>query len=81
MLNREKNLRLLKSIAENFLGKRVEIVIKKENITSEAIPSEANPDKEKEAKENLFQRAIKEPVIKDVLEIFPGKIVDVKILK
>jgi len=81
MVNREKNLRLLKSIAENFLGKRVEIVIKKENINSEAFSSEANPEKEKEAKGNLFQRAIKEPVIKDVLEIFPGKIVDVNILK
>ena len=82
VVKKDKNLKILKLIGEKMLHKKIEVVLKKEATKNEGNHPETGIKEEKEVvNESLFHRALKEPLIKDVLDIFPGKIVDVKILK
>ena len=80
-ISKDKNLKILKSAAAALLGRKVELNIKKEIQAKKASESDAGAYKEKKSVENLFQKAYKEQAVKEVLEIFPGKIVDVKSFK
>ena len=82
VIKKDKNLKILKLIGEKMLHKKIEVVLKKEAAKNEGNHPETGIKEEKEVvNESLFHRALKEPLIKDVLDIFPGKIVDIKILK
>ena len=82
VIKKDKNLKILKLIGENMLQKKIEVILKKEAVENEGSQPDTAINKEKEAvRETLFHRALKEPLIKDILDIFPGKIVDVKVLK
>ena len=65
-----------------MLHKKIEVVLKKEAVKNENNhPAAGIKDEREVVNESLFHRALKEPLIKDVLDIFSGKIVDIKILK
>lgn len=82
VIKKDKNLKILKLIGEKMLHKKIEVVLKKEAVKNEGNhPDTDIKDGKEVARESLFHRALKEPFIKDVLDIFSGKIVDVKVLK
>ncbi len=70
MIQREKNLSILKKICSDFFGRKMDIIItakKKRNI--------------KNSLDNrLKQAALDHPLVSDAIEIFNGEVVDVKIL-
>ena len=73
MIQREKNLALLKQICAEILGVRHEIQFTtKSNL-------EDNKRKKKTANQ-LKKKAISHPLVADAIEIFDGKLIDVKIL-
>ncbi|OGL47181.1 MAG: DNA polymerase III, subunit gamma and tau [Candidatus Schekmanbacteria bacterium RBG_16_38_11] len=80
-ISKDKNLKLLKSAAAALLGGKGELIVKKELSAKKTSEADEGAEKEKKNGENLFQKAYKEQAVKEVLEIFPGKIVDVKVLK
>lgn len=73
MIQREKNLALLKQICADILGSRHEIQF----TTNSNL--EDNKRKKKTANQ-LKKKAISHPLVADAIEIFDGKLIDVKIL-
>ncbi len=74
MIQRRKNMRIFESICRDFFGKEMHLSIK-------AKPSK--PDDRPQKKNNtndLKQKAIQHPLVADAVEIFNGKVVDIKIL-
>jgi len=75
MIQRKKNMAVLKRVLSDFFGRKVEPVIHAKIINEEKT-------KKKRHKENrLKQEALSHPLVAETLEIFNGKVVDVKILK
>lgn len=71
---RSKNIAILEKIIRDVLGRTVRIEISKGN-------SETPNNQEKRARENqLKQEALSHPLVAEAIEIFNGKVVDVKIL-
>lgn len=73
MIQREKNMAVLTKICEDILGGRHEIQFS----TNSTL--EDNTRKKKTAN-RLKQKAISHPLVADAVEIFNGKLIDVKIL-
>ncbi len=74
MIKRRKNMRIFESICRDFFGKEMHLNIK-------AKPSKPDERPLKKNKTNdLKQKAIQHPLIADAVEIFNGKVVDIKIL-
>jgi DNA polymerase-3 subunit gamma/tau len=73
MIQRDKNMVVLKQVCEDILGSRHEIQFK---------VSGAAEDKNQKKKNDIHtkQKAISHPLVADAIEIFDGKLVDVKIL-
>jgi DNA polymerase-3 subunit gamma/tau len=74
MISRGKNMAILNDTCKEFFGKPMEIrLIAKENQESDA------GQKKKTALNALKQEALSHPLVMSAMEIFDGKLVDVKI--
>jgi DNA polymerase-3 subunit gamma/tau len=74
MIQRRKNMRIFESICRDFFGKEMHLSIK-------AKPSKPDERPRKKDKTNdLKQKAIQHPLVADAVEIFNGKVVDIRIL-
>jgi DNA polymerase-3 subunit gamma/tau len=75
LLQREKNKAVLKRICSQYFGKDIDIVLTTDPET------EAESSKKKSQNDILLkQKAISHPRVADAIEIFNGKLIDVKIL-
>jgi len=74
MIKRQKNMAILKKTFSDFLGKEIEIIVTVSN------KQKYNDYQKKSQISRLKQDALNHPLVTDVLEIFNGKLLDVKIL-
>jgi DNA polymerase-3 subunit gamma/tau len=73
MIQRDKNLVFLKQVCEDILGRRHKIQFK--------VSGSAKDKNQKKKNDNqMKQKAVSHPLVADAIEIFDGKLVDVKIL-
>ena len=75
MLQREKNKDVLKKICTEYFGKDIDIVL-----TNHPETDAESPQKKNLNDGLLKQKAISHPTVADAIEIFNGKLIDVKIL-
>ncbi len=74
MVKRNKNMEILKAACRDFYGEKLAIEIKTKMSTD-------NNDKKKTDRAGkLRQEALNHPLVQDAIEVFNGRIVDVKIL-
>ena len=71
MIKRDKNVAIIKEICSKFFGEKMNLTIKAKKKTSRG----------KNQNNNLKQKALSNPLVTDAIEIFNGKVVDVKIIK
>jgi DNA polymerase-3 subunit gamma/tau len=72
MIQRQKNMAFLKQICSDYFGEEKKILL-----TTQSDPNEEN---QKKNKNNLLkQKALSNPLVADAIEIFDGKLIDVKI--
>ena len=74
MLQREKNKSVLKKICAAYFGEEKDIML-----TSSSEPDEEDPKKKSHNDHHLKQKALSHPLVADAIEIFNGKLIDVKI--
>ncbi|MFO7557072.1 MAG: DNA polymerase III subunit gamma/tau [Desulfobacterales bacterium] len=74
MVRKEKNKGIIKKICSDFFGKEMDLLIHIKKIEEENHPQQAG------GTVRLKQEALSHPLVTDALEIFNGKVVDVKIL-
>jgi DNA polymerase-3 subunit gamma/tau len=74
MIEREKNMALLKQVCADVLGSSKEI-----RLTSGTAPDD-NFQKKKSRDNELKKKALCHPLVADAVEIFEGKLIDVKII-
>ena len=74
MVRRDKNMGIIKKVCRDFFGKEIDVIISTKKIT------ENKHHQKNSRKIRLKQEALSHPMVTDALEIFNGKIVDVKIL-
>jgi DNA polymerase-3 subunit gamma/tau len=74
MLQREKNKTALKKIFAAYFGEEKDITL-----TSSSEPGDERPKKKIQNKHLLKQKALGHPLVADAIEIFNGKLIDVKI--
>jgi DNA polymerase-3 subunit gamma/tau len=74
MVRKEKNIGIIKKVCRDFFGKEIDVIIGTKKIT------ENKHHQKNSRKIRLKQEALSHPMVTDALEIFNGKIVDVKIL-
>jgi DNA polymerase-3 subunit gamma/tau len=74
MVKKEKNIGIIKKVCHDFFEKKVDVIIGTKKIT------ENKHHQKNSRKIRLKQEALSHPMVTDALEIFNGKIVDVKIL-
>jgi len=74
MVRKEKNVGIIKKVCRDFFGKEIGVIVRTKNIT------ENKHHQKNSRKVRLKQEALSHPLVTDALEIFNGKIVDVKIL-
>jgi len=74
MVKKDKNIAIIKQICRDFFGKDIDVVVK--------VKREQNNDarNKKSQTEHLKQEALSHPLVADAIEIFDGKVVDIKIL-
>jgi len=74
MIKRDKNVAIIKEICSKFFEEKMNLTIKAEN--------KQNSEKKQGENQNinLKQKALSHPLVTDVIEIFNGKVVDVKIM-
>jgi DNA polymerase III subunit gamma/tau len=73
MVRRSKNMTILKNICKDFFSKKMKIIITEK--------ADSNHTRDKKSQENhLKKEALSHPLITDAIEIFNGKVVDVKII-
>jgi len=75
MLQREKNKAALKKICAEYFDKDVDIVL-----TGHPETETDNPKKKSQNDSRVKNEAISHPRVADAIEIFDGKLIDVKIL-
>lgn len=75
MLQREKNKAVLKKICTEFFGRDIDIVL-----TNHPETRDESPKKKSQNDSLLKQKAIRHPTVADAIEIFNGKLIDVKTL-
>lgn len=74
MLQREKNKAVLKRICREYFGKDMDVILMCPPETDDGSP------KKKSQNDNLLkQRALSHPLVADAIEIFDGKLIDVKL--
>jgi DNA polymerase-3 subunit gamma/tau len=74
MLQREKNMTVLKKISNAYFGAEKDIML-----TSPSGQDDQDPKKKSQNSRILKQKALGHPLVSDALEIFSGKLIDVKI--
>ena len=74
MVRKEKNVGIIKKVCCDSFGKEIDVIIGTKKIT------ENKHHQKNSRKIRLKQEALSHPMVTDALEIFNGKIVDVKIL-
>jgi DNA polymerase-3 subunit gamma/tau len=74
MVRKEKNISIIKKVCRDFFGKKIEIILRTKKIV------ENKHHQKNSRKTRLKQEALSHPLVTDALEMFNGKIVDVKIL-
>ena len=74
MLQREKNKAILKKLCSEFFGRDIDIVL-----TNHPETDDESPKKKSQNDSLLKQKAISHPTVADAIEIFNGKLIDVKI--
>jgi DNA polymerase-3 subunit gamma/tau len=74
MVRKEKNIGIIKKVCRDFFEKEIDVIIGTKKIT------ENKHHQKNSRKIRLKQEALSHPMVTDALEIFNGKIVDVKIL-
>ena len=74
MIRRKRNMATLKRVLREFFGEKINLVINAKVVQDEKNKAKKNQDN------RLKQEALSHPLVADTLEIFDGKIVDVKIL-
>ncbi|MGD9133085.1 MAG: DNA polymerase III subunit gamma/tau [Desulfobacterales bacterium] len=74
MLRREKNMAFLKTISKSYFGEEKDIML-----TSSSEPDDRRPKKKSQNNQLLKQKALGHPLVADAIEIFSGKLIDVKI--
>ena len=74
MVRKEKNIGIIKKVCRDFFGKEIDVIIRTKKKT------ENKHHQKNSRKVRLKQEALSHPLVTDALEIFNGKIVDVKIL-
>ena len=72
MIQREKNLTLLKQVCEDVFGLRKDIRFTAGNLAAEYSRKKKNDNK-------LKKDALNHPLVADAIEIFDGKLIEVKI--
>ena len=75
MIKRDKNMAFLKKLFADYLGHEKRIVL------SSQTDADVDNQKKKNKNNQLKQKALSHPLIADAIEIFDGKLVDVKIKK
>jgi DNA polymerase-3 subunit gamma/tau len=74
MVKKDKNMAIIKKVCCDLFGQEMEVIIKVEKIQN-------NENQQKKSRDSrLKQEALSHPLITDAVEIFNGKVVDVKIL-
>ncbi len=73
MIKRKKNMDILQKVITGYFGQE-----KRLTITSRAIPESSNQEK-REMENRRKQEVLNHPLVADAIEIFNGKLVDVKI--
>ena len=74
MLQREKNKTALKNECATYFGEEKDIVL-----VSSSEPDDAHPKKKSQNDHLIKQKALSHPLVADAIEIFSGKLIDVKI--
>ena len=74
MLQREKNKTFLKKICTAYFAEEKDIVL-----TTPSEPDDESPKKKSQNDHLLKQKALSHPLVADAIEIFNGKLIDVKI--
>ena len=74
MLQREKNMAALKKICTEFLKKDIDVVL-----SCHPEIDDGSPKKKSQNDNILKQRALSHPLVTDAIEIFNGKLIDVKL--
>ena len=75
MIRRKKNMAILKKVFSDFLGREIDVIIHAKVVSDEN-------GREKKQQENLLkQEALSRSLVAETLEIFNGKVIDVKILQ
>jgi len=74
MVMKDKNTAIIKKVCKDFFGQEMDVII-----TAERRQNNENQQK-KSRDSRLKQEALSHPLITDAVEIFNGKVVDVKIL-
>jgi len=73
MIQREKNMTVLKKVCQGVLGREQKIRL--------TVSKKMNDQSQKKKKVNqLKQKALDHPLVADAIEIFDGKLIDVKVL-
>ena len=75
MIEREKNMALLKQVCADVLGRPMDMRLTLGAATDDNFQKKKNRDNE------LKKKALCHPLVADAVEIFEGKLIDVKILK
>jgi len=74
MVTKDKNTAIIKKVCNDLFGQEMDVIIKAEKIQN-------NENQEKKSRDSRSkQEALSHPLITDAVEIFNGKVVDVKIL-
>jgi DNA polymerase-3 subunit gamma/tau len=73
MMQRDKNITMLRQVCQDVFGSRQEIQFTTVDTTE-------NNNQKKKTNNQLKQKAINHPLVSDAIEIFNGKLLDVKIL-
>lgn len=74
MLQRKKNKAIIEKICTTYFGKHKNVVL----VTPHPSNDE-NPQKKSQNEQVLKQKALSHPLVEDAIEIFNGKLIDVKI--
>ncbi len=72
MIQRNKNMAIIKKVCSNLFGKEMDIIIKAKTDRND------KKQREKNQASRLKQEALSHPLVADAIEIFNGKVVDVK---
>ncbi len=74
MIKRDKNVAIIKELCSKFFEEKMNLTIKAKNKQNSEKKQGENQNN------NLKQKALSHPLVTDVIEIFNGKVVDVKII-